>query len=229
MNKVYRTVWNEHTNTWVAVQETAKSHGKSASVGVGIGEAILIRVGTSVPRLVSSAVALALAATAGYAHAGPGIYINDGQDDNCTTLPDSSGTVTYALNPGQADPIGTPLKGVGSVWVPDANFFGIASPSTYNPCKSRTNTNKGSELHDQQTNRTLFYGDKNIAASATDNGAKNLTLGGRLDVNGGIIGIGYRGTNGVDPNFTQNGGFKDVNDNLYRSSNSISLDRKSVV
>ena len=86
MNKVYRTVWNEHTNTWVAVQETAKSHGKSASVGVGIGEAILIRVGTSVPRLVSSAVALALAATAGYAHAGPGIYINDGQDDNCTKI-----------------------------------------------------------------------------------------------------------------------------------------------
>ncbi|WP_081259004.1 YadA-like family protein [Eikenella corrodens] len=29
MNKVYRTVWNEHTNTWVAVQETAKVHGKS--------------------------------------------------------------------------------------------------------------------------------------------------------------------------------------------------------
>ncbi|WP_153712278.1 YadA-like family protein [Eikenella corrodens] len=29
MNKVYRTVWNEHTNTWVAVQETAKAHGKS--------------------------------------------------------------------------------------------------------------------------------------------------------------------------------------------------------
>ena len=29
MNKVYRIVWNEHTNTWVAVQETAKAHGKS--------------------------------------------------------------------------------------------------------------------------------------------------------------------------------------------------------
>ncbi|MFC2613583.1 MAG: ESPR domain-containing protein, partial [Eikenella corrodens] len=29
MNKVYRTVWNEHTNTWMAVQETAKAHGKS--------------------------------------------------------------------------------------------------------------------------------------------------------------------------------------------------------
>ncbi|WP_153708237.1 YadA-like family protein [Eikenella corrodens] len=223
MNKVYRTVWNEHTNTWVAVQETAKAHGKSASVGVGIGEAILTRVGTSVPRFVSSAVALALAATAGYAHAGPGIYINDGQDDNCTTLPDSTGTVTYALNPGQADPIGTPLKGVGSVWVPDANYFGIASPSAYNPCKSRTNTNKGSELHDQQTNRTLFYGDKNIAASATDNGAKNLTLGGRLDVNSGVIGIGSRGTNGVDPKFTANADYRDTKGNLYRSSNSIRM------
>ncbi|ASP17479.1 hypothetical protein CGZ77_06805 [Neisseria sp. KEM232] len=29
MNKIYRTVYNETTNTWVAVQETAKAHGKS--------------------------------------------------------------------------------------------------------------------------------------------------------------------------------------------------------
>ena len=34
MNKTYRVVWNESTNTWVAVQETAKAHGKSASGSV---------------------------------------------------------------------------------------------------------------------------------------------------------------------------------------------------
>ena len=32
MNKIYRTVYNETTNTWVAVEETAKSHRKSAGV-----------------------------------------------------------------------------------------------------------------------------------------------------------------------------------------------------
>ena len=31
MNKIYRTVYNETTNTWVAVEETAKSHRKSSS------------------------------------------------------------------------------------------------------------------------------------------------------------------------------------------------------
>ena len=31
MNKTYRVVWNEHTNTWIAVQETAKARGKSSS------------------------------------------------------------------------------------------------------------------------------------------------------------------------------------------------------
>ena len=33
MNKVYRTVFNEKTNTWVAVSEVAKAHGKSGVSG----------------------------------------------------------------------------------------------------------------------------------------------------------------------------------------------------
>ncbi len=198
MNKIYRVVWNEHTGTWVAVQETAKAHGKSASTGIrGLGAALLNRVGASMPRFASSAVVLALAATAGYAHAGPGIYINDGQDANCTTLPDSSNTVSYALQPGTATPVSTPLQGIGNVTVPALSFFGFSS--TYNPCKSVNNLSSGSngsEARDTQTNRALFYGDKNVDASTDDNGAKNLTLGGRLDVNSGIIGVGDRGTNG---------------------------------
>ena len=32
MNKIYRTVYNETTGTWVAVEETAKSHRKSNGV-----------------------------------------------------------------------------------------------------------------------------------------------------------------------------------------------------
>ena len=30
MNKIYKTVWNETTGTWMAVQETAKGKGKSS-------------------------------------------------------------------------------------------------------------------------------------------------------------------------------------------------------
>ncbi len=34
MNKIYRVIWNKATNTWTAVQETAKSHTKSSRTGV---------------------------------------------------------------------------------------------------------------------------------------------------------------------------------------------------
>ena len=34
MNKVYRVVWNKATQTWNAVQENAKAHGKSPSTGI---------------------------------------------------------------------------------------------------------------------------------------------------------------------------------------------------
>ncbi|MBF1266151.1 MAG: hypothetical protein HXM80_11125, partial [Neisseria sicca] len=33
MNKIYRVVWNETTQTWNAVAEFAKAHGKTASSG----------------------------------------------------------------------------------------------------------------------------------------------------------------------------------------------------
>ena len=36
MNHIYKTVWNSKLGTWTAVQETAKSHGKSASVDGGV-------------------------------------------------------------------------------------------------------------------------------------------------------------------------------------------------
>ena len=35
MNKIYRVVWNETTQTWNAVAEFAKAHGKTASSGMG--------------------------------------------------------------------------------------------------------------------------------------------------------------------------------------------------
>ena len=228
MNKVYRTVWNEHTNTWVAVQETAKAHGKSASGSVhGIAVGLLERVGIKIPRFAASTMLLVLTATAGYAHAGPGIYINDGQDVNCTLLPDGSTAVPYAIQPGNPQQVSTPLQGVGSVSVYNAADVGLTS--SYNPCNSRTTA--GSEAHDKQTNRTLFYGDKNHTASETENGAKNLTLGGRLDVNSGIIGLGDRGTNGTNATNSIRIGTGVTLDDANKQTNSIAIgvDTKATV
>ena len=67
MNKVYRTVWNEHTNTWVAVQETAKAHRKSgvcSSVVSGVlGDVLLnkkvLAISTSVAAAFMSQAAMA--------------------------------------------------------------------------------------------------------------------------------------------------------------------------
>ncbi|WP_408734385.1 ESPR domain-containing protein [Paraburkholderia bannensis] len=44
MNKTYRSVWNESTGTWVAVQENASTRGKRASGGgiaVALGAMVL--------------------------------------------------------------------------------------------------------------------------------------------------------------------------------------------
>ncbi len=58
MNHIYKTVWNSKLGTWTAAQETAKSHGKSASVDGGV-VASCTQVGTRfVYTLAASAVLL---------------------------------------------------------------------------------------------------------------------------------------------------------------------------
>ena len=228
MNKVYRTVFNKKTNTWVAVAETAKAHGKSASGSVhGTAVGLLERAGIKIPRFAASTMLLALTAAAGYAHAGPGIYINDGQDVNCTVLPDGSTAVPYAIQPGNPQQVSTPLQGVGNVSMYNAADVGLTS--SYNPCNSRTTAS--SEAHDKQTNRTLFYGEKNHTANETENGAKNLTLGGRLDVNSGIIGLGDRGANGTNATNSIRIGTGVTLDDANKQTNSIAIgvDTKATV
>lgn len=62
MNKVYRTVFNEKTNTWIAVAETAKAHGKSGRSG-GVVAAVADGMLLNKKMLtVSAAVAAAMAA-----------------------------------------------------------------------------------------------------------------------------------------------------------------------
>ncbi|MBQ9183139.1 MAG: hypothetical protein IJ143_05085, partial [Neisseriaceae bacterium] len=57
MNKIYRTVYNETTNTWVAVEETAKSHRKSAGV---VNESAPAREAGSLKKLSIAAAVVAM-------------------------------------------------------------------------------------------------------------------------------------------------------------------------
>ena len=170
MNKAYRIVWNACTNTWTAVQENAKAKGKSSSGRVSAEPATLGRLGLKSSRFVCTALASALMMTAGYANAGPGIFINDGNDDGCIVTSDESArrNALFFLSNNNLEWAAGQASG-GSM--PSANAF-------RNKCSP---TDAAS-----QTNRALFHGDAGGA------GSKHLSLGGRLDVNSGIIGLGDR-------------------------------------
>ena len=90
MNKVYRIVWNARTNTWTAVQENAKAKGKSSSGRFLRSLPHWAAWGLKSSRFVCTALASALMMTAGYANAGPGIFINDGDDGGCIVTSDES-------------------------------------------------------------------------------------------------------------------------------------------
>ena len=179
MNKVYKVVWSDAANAWVAVSEISTAHGKSKS-----SKTIAVAV-AAVGMMLSSA-----------AYAGPGIYINDGTDPSCMAVSDSTNWGgLYTIYHGEK------IQYVNGGYVPAGanptlDYFNVKR--AFNPCSS---TSIAIEHHNTQTNRTLFYG-KDGAATDADNGAKNLSLGGRLDVNSGIIGVGDLGTNGVGATYS---------------------------
>jgi len=170
MNKAYRIVWNARTNTWTAVQENAKAKGKSSSGRVSAEPATLGSLGLKSSRFVCTALASALMMTAGYANAGPGIFINDGDDGGCIVTSDESSrrNALFFLTNNNLEWAAGQASG-GSM--PSANAF-------RNKCSPADAAS--------QTNRALFHGDAGGA------GSKHLSLGGRLDVNSGIIGLGDR-------------------------------------
>ena len=163
MNKVYRTVWNEHTNTWVAVQETAKAHRKSGRSSL-IGEsatAVLSAFGFKAATLTASMMSLYV--TSNVAQAAPGIYINDAYDNGCIATFDSnssSGIFGVDTDNGTA-----PLIAGGSTAHTMAHLSSFGASSSYRPCVSVANPSfgvasvSGAESRDTQTNRTLFYGE----------------------------------------------------------------------
>ena len=188
MNHIYKSIFNKALGVFTAVPEFASAHGK------GSERTVVGRVAKGTAGFAASALAISigLALTSTSAVAGPGIYINDGTDKGCFAIPDATipNVGIHGIVGGHIRPELSVL-GASQVLPPDS-YYGLDSMT---PCYSSVG-GSAMEHFSTQTNRTLFYG-KNAPASVTDNGAKNLTLGGRLDVNSGIIGVGDRGVNGA--------------------------------
>lgn len=79
MNRIYRSIWNHSTRTFVAAHENSKANGKRASK-------LAVAVGTSafLSALMSSPDALAAAQN-------ESAYFNDGDEGACTVVTDQSG------------------------------------------------------------------------------------------------------------------------------------------
>ena len=200
MNHIYKSIFNKALGVFTAVPEFASAHGK------GSERTVVGRVAKGTAGFAASALAISigLALTSTSAVGYPGIYINDRQAGNCTAINDSAipnlgvGTILDV----NSTPGSVVLRVPGTSTAPAG-----VTPSHYNaagsarPCEAIGNSTV--DNRETQTNRTLFYGGPGAATEADEvnnenNGAKNLTLGGRLDVNSGIIGVGDRGVNGLD-------------------------------
>ena len=215
MNHIYKSIFNKALGVFTAVPEFASAHGK------GSERAVVGRVAKGTAGFAASALAISvgLALTSTSAVAGPGIYINDGTDTGCLAIPDaqSPNVGIHGISGGAPVP-GLSLLGPSQV-VPDKSYYGL---DVMKPCLSSTGT--AAEERSTQTNRTLFYGGNSYTkGTITDNGAKNLTLGGRLDVNSGIIGVGDRGVNGTDATNSIRMGTGTTLDNANKKVNTIAV------
>ena len=215
MNHIYKSIFNKALGVFTAVPEFASAHGK------GSERTVVGRVAKGTAGFAASALAISigLALTSTSAVAGPGIYINDGKsDDGCLALPDAYGPNVgiYGIS-NAGGGINVSILAPGQV-APDKGYFAMNAMA---PCLSSGNA---AQALDTQTNRTLFYGNDSYGSGTiTNNGAKNLTLGGRLDVNSGIIGVGDRGVNGTDATNSIRMGTGTTLDDANKKWNSISI------
>ena len=202
MNHIYKSIFNKALGVFTAVPEFASAHGK------GSERTVVGRVAKGTAGFAASALAISVgfALTSTSAVAAPGIFINNGQDPACLAVIDDVATSALQLIYGGSKTI-YPAVGVaaGSPLGTKTNF----ELDARNPCLSTGGT--GAENHNTQTNRTLFYNNK------------NLTLGGRLDVNSGIIGVGDRGTDGVGATNSIRMGTGTTLDEANKKTNAISI------
>ena len=188
MNHIYKSIFNKALGVFTAVPEFASAHGK------GSERTVVGRVAKGTAGFAASALAISvgLALTSTSAVASAGIYVNDGTDPGCLALPDTPypNTGIYGISSsGNSIVPGNSMINPGYTLVPNS-YFGL---DQMKPCLP---SGDGVHAAATQTNRTLFYGNTHTV-DTTNNGSKNLTLGGRLDVNSGIIGVGDRGVNGA--------------------------------
>ena len=189
MNHIYKSIFNKALGVFTAVPEFASAHGK------GSERTVVGRVAKGTAGFAASALAISvgLALTSTSAVAGPGIYVNDGTDNGCAAYIDTHNAYVGIFGVGSTVNVNNSMvKAAPGYKAPPDSYFALGQMK---PCLSSIGAN-ATEHRSTQTNRTLFYGNT-PTASVKDNGAKNLTLGGRLDVNSGIIGVGDRGTNGA--------------------------------
>ena len=214
MNHIYKSIFNKALGVFTAVPEFASAHGK------GSERTVVGRVAKSTAGFAASALAISvgLALTSTSAVAGLGIYINDGVDDGCMALPDAPLPKSGVYGISSSSGVSYSILTAGAKASDSANLAYFAG-NVMSPCLS---TGKAAQEFSTQTNRTLFYG-KNAPASVNDNGAKNLTLGGRLDVNSGIIGLGDRGTNGAGATNSIRMGTGTTLDDANKKVNSIAI------
>ena len=212
MNHIYKSIFNKALGVFTAVPEFASAHGK------GSERTVVGRVAKGTAGFAASALAISvgLALTSTSAVASAGIYVNDGTDNGCVALPDSPSPYTgiYGI---VGNNISEPNSMIRPGYKLPANTY--LALDQMNPCYSTGNSVHAAAT---QTNRTLFYGSTHTV-DTTNNGAKNLTLGGRLDVNSGIIGVGDRGTNGTGATNSIRMGTGTTLDEANKKINSIAI------
>jgi len=214
MNHIYKSIFNKALGVFTAVPEFASAHGK------GSERTVVGRVAKGTAGFAASALAISvgLALTSTSAVASAGIYVNDGTDPGCLALPDTPypNTGIYGISSsGNSIVPGNSMINPGYTLVPNS-YFGL---DQMKPCLP---SGDGVHAAATQTNRTLFYGNTHTV-DTTNNGSKNLTLGGRLDVNSGIIGVGDRGVNGAGATNSIRMGTGTTLDEANKQLNAISI------
>ena len=214
MNHIYKSIFNKALGVFTAVPEFASAHGK------GSERTVVGRVAKGTAGFAASALAISvgLALTSTNAVASAGIYVNDGTDPGCLALPDTPypNTGIYGISSsGNSIVPGNSIINPGYTLVPNS-YFGL---DQMKPCLP---SGDGVHAAATQTNRTLFYGNTHTV-DTTNNGSKNLTLGGRLDVNSGIIGVGDRGTNGAGATNSIRMGTGTTLDETNKHTNAIAI------
>ena len=215
MNHIYKSIFNKALGVFTAVPEFASAHGK------GSERTVVGRVAKGTAGFAASALAISvgLALTSTSAVAGPGIYVNDGTDNGCAAYIDTHNAYVGIFGVGSTVNVNNSMvKAAPGYKAPPDSYFALGQMK---PCLSSIGAN-ATEHRSTQTNRTLFYGNT-PTASVKDNGAKNLTLGGRLDVNSGIIGVGDRGTNGAGATNSIRMGTGTTLDEANKKTNAISI------